>query len=230
MQRAKGFTLVELLVVIAVIAILMALVFPVLARAKARAHRAACLSNLRQIAIGFDLALSDNENRFPDRRDLKTALGYQPWATWPPSDPRGGWAAAALQLQLPARRVWMCPALESSTLAQAIQVQQLSVPGDSTSAVRYWFWRFDRKDDPVSPDNFWGKTVDQSVIDLQSITNVVIGTPGGPSDVELAVDVYFPRTIPTVAPELRGRAAHRKGRNRLFLDGHAEFMRDPRLD
>ena len=229
MRRAKAFTLVELLVVIAVVAILMALIFPALARAKARAYRAACLSNLRQIALGFDLALNDNENRFPDRRDLKTSLGYQPWATWPPSDPRGGWAAVALQSQL-SGRVWVCPALESSTLARASQVQQLAIPGDPASAVRYWMWRFDRADNLVPLDNFWGKTVNQAVLDLQSITNAVIGTPNGPADVELAVDVYFPRTIPSVAPELRGRGAHRQGRNRLFLDSHAEFVRDPRLD
>ena len=54
--------------------------------------------------------------------------------------------------------------------------------------------------------------------------------PGGPaSDVELVVDPYFPKTIPTVPPELTGLAAHSRGRNRLMLDGHAEFVRDARL-
>lgn len=228
--QSKGFTLVELLVVIAVIAILAALLFPALARAKSRSQRAACLSNLRQIGIAFELALADNDDRFPDRRDLKTTLGYQPWTSWPPSDPRAGWAAETLRLQLSSHRPWVCPALEKSPLGQFIQVEQLSSPGDTTSAVRYWLWRFDRKDDPVPLDNFWGKTVEQCVTDLQTLVSPLIGIPGGPADVELAVDVYFPRTIPTVALELRGRAPHRMGRNRLFLDGHCEFLRDPRLD
>src|SRR5437867_10760630 len=152
-----AFTLVELLVVIAIIGILMALMFPVLARAKSKTQQVTCFSNLRQIGIAFEMLLNDEEY-FPDRRDLKTALGYQPWAGWPPSDPRGGWAPVVLQRQMPGYRVWVCPALQSSSLAEVPQVQQLSDPTNPDSAVRYWLWRFDRPDDPVPPDNFWGKT------------------------------------------------------------------------
>jgi hypothetical protein len=59
--------------------------------------------------------------------------------------------------------------------------------------------------------------------------NPTIGQPNGPGDVELCVDPYFPSTIPAVAPELKGLAAHFKGRNRLYLDSHVEFFRDARL-
>jgi prepilin-type processing-associated H-X9-DG protein len=48
--------------------------------------------------------------------------------------------------------------------------------------------------------------------------------------VELMVDPYFPRTIGAVAPALRGRAVHRGGRNRLFLDGHIRWLRDIRTE
>lgn len=225
-----GFTLIELLVVIAIVAVLMGLLFPALVRAKSKSYQVACFSNLRQIGVGFELILSDNQERFPDRRDLKIVLGYRPWASWPPSDPRGGWAAEVLRAQVLGHGIWGCPALEGSRLRDAPQVQQLSLPGDANSAVRYWLWRFDRADDPVPLDNFWGKAVEQCVGDLQTLASPHIGVPSGASEVELAVDPYFPRTIPTVAPELRGRAAHAQGRNRLFLDGHAEFQRDARLD
>jgi prepilin-type processing-associated H-X9-DG protein len=47
-------------------------------------------------------------------------------------------------------------------------------------------------------------------------------------EVELAVDPYFPNTIESLPAEVRGRALHPGGRNRLFLDGHAAFYRDPR--
>jgi prepilin-type N-terminal cleavage/methylation domain-containing protein/prepilin-type processing-associated H-X9-DG protein len=226
----RGFTLLELLIVIAILGILMALMLPALARAKGTSYRASCLGNLRQIGLGFEIILGEDSDRFPDFRGLKATLGFQPWSSWPPSDPRGGWAAEGLRNQLPSRGVWVCPALQRTTLWDAVQVAQLSIPGDADSAVRYWLWRFDRTNDPAGLDNFWGKTVEQCVQDLQVLGSPVTGSPAGPADVELAVDPYFPRTIPTVLPELRGKAAHRQGRNRLFLDGHAEFLRDARLD
>ena len=90
-------------------------------------------------------------------------------------------------------------------------------------------WRFDRDSTPVPLDNFWNKTCETALTDLRAANNPTTGTPASLSDVELAVDAYFPNTIPSVAPALSGRAAHPSGRNRLMLDLSASFWRDSRL-
>jgi len=227
---SRAFTLIELLVVIAIIAILAAMLLPALSRAKQTAKRAACLSQLKQQAVAWRIYLDDNGGRFPDRRDLKTALpgGYKPWSTWPTSDPRAGWAAMVLSNFMRSPEIWNCPSAQTATFANADQVSQFAGSDTNAMAVRYWMWRFDRPDDPVPLDNFWGRTDTECVSSLRAANNPQAGQPGGPSDVELTVDVYFPNSIPSVASELKGRTAHAKGRNRLMLDGHVEFLRDSR--
>lgn len=79
----KGFTLIELLVVIAIIAILAAILFPVFAQAKEAAKKAACLSNMNQIALGVFLYQGDFDDVYPNsNQERPHGTGSLPYVTW----------------------------------------------------------------------------------------------------------------------------------------------------
>lgn len=100
-NRSTGFTLIELLVVISIIAILAAILFPVFARARENARRAACMSNLKQIGLGIMQYVQDYDSKYPfDGAEYPSTPGKLPQILEPyskstqifrcPSDPKAG--------------------------------------------------------------------------------------------------------------------------------------------
>lgn len=108
MRRGRGFTLIELLVVIAIIAILAAMLFPVFARARESARKIQCLANVKNIAIAFQMYLTDYDRMPPSehRQEVEDYIGCSyviqanPYLRLP----------VILDEYIKNRDVWRCPA------------------------------------------------------------------------------------------------------------------------
>jgi prepilin-type N-terminal cleavage/methylation domain-containing protein/prepilin-type processing-associated H-X9-DG protein len=169
----RAFTLVELLVVIAVIAILAALLLPALDRANSKAWRVQCLNNQRQLSLAWHTYSDDNQGRLP-------ANGYgsnsklwvvgrehiQPEAFVNPSyllDPQYALFADYLR----ALKVYKCPA-DHTTISYGGQDQPRlrnyalnayfnweSPPGDDYTSAGYWTFQKISDCAPFDPSHLY---------------------------------------------------------------------------
>jgi prepilin-type N-terminal cleavage/methylation domain-containing protein len=98
----KGFTLIEVLIVIVLIALLSAILFPVFARVRAQARKTTCLSNLRQIGLGVMQYAQDHNGRSP--------TGYPFWETVVTSPDE---YLPNVMKPYVALEVWNCPAWQA---------------------------------------------------------------------------------------------------------------------
>jgi prepilin-type N-terminal cleavage/methylation domain-containing protein/prepilin-type processing-associated H-X9-DG protein len=122
-SRRRGFTLVELLVVIGIIAVLLSLLVPTLGRVRDEAKRATCMSNLRQVGAAMLMYAADNDQTFASAGNE----GYWDDPTGKarlPNDPKAYWGVAYLPYAMQgkayvgpegervlktARSIWRCP-------------------------------------------------------------------------------------------------------------------------
>ncbi len=111
----RAFTLIELLVSIAIISILAALLLPTLSSARGAAHKAKCLSNLRQIGLSAQLYWDDHDGESFRYRGALTNGGQVYWFGWIQSGGEGDRAfdasQGALYPYLQGRGVEICPSL-----------------------------------------------------------------------------------------------------------------------
>ncbi|MBL9173259.1 MAG: prepilin-type N-terminal cleavage/methylation domain-containing protein [Verrucomicrobiales bacterium] len=113
--QSGAFTLVELLVVLAVVALLAGILLPSVAKARTLSHTARCTSNLHQFGLAAQMYWDDHGGRAFSERTVRTNGGWKYWFGWLQDGAEGERAfdpaAGALWAYLPSRAVDTCPAL-----------------------------------------------------------------------------------------------------------------------
>jgi general secretion pathway protein G len=108
----RAFTLIEVLVVISIIAIVAAILLPVIARVKAEAKKTACLSNLSQIGKAMLMYMTDYDDLFPyglDPVDKNQPVIWSGYPAWYAEIPYMPMLHEVLQPYIRSREVFHCP-------------------------------------------------------------------------------------------------------------------------
>lgn len=204
-QASKpAFTLVEILVVIAIIAILAAILFPVFARTRENARRASCQSNLKQIALGMKQYVQDYDETGPP-----TLIGGLPPVTYPKAP--WGWADS-LQPYLKNIQIFQCPS------------ERFTPIDDPTIAAYSDYWL----NESLSKLN--EAAVLQSSFTVMSGDGDSFGNGGGDYRANgcyanAGQFVLSPCTNAGLATIPKAAQRHLGGSNFVFFDGHAKWIK-----
>lgn len=212
-NRRAAFTLIELLIVIAIIALLATILFPVFARARENARRAACQSNLRQIGLGFSQYIQDNDEHYPLNAWCPAwAPGCA--AASPPTPDRPTLWFHALDPYVKSVQIHNCP-------TSPYQVQY-------TDSTGHWVYN---SGSSYGWNVYWDPTVGGEVTPFDGLNAAAVPDPAGTL---LAGDAngYYRMSGYTddyVVNSSGVSARHFEGSNILWADGHVKWMRQDRL-
>ena len=230
-SRRRGFTLVELLVVIGIIAVLIAILMPALARARQVALRTVCLSNLRQIGTGLIAYAQDNKGCFP-APGWKICAQDEDWVHWQPG--RDLRESRIFRYIGSDPEVLRCPAGLPDRAQVGPLGGQLFPPYPFSYSVSVYITGY-------SPQKPYRPEHSTRVCRLHQIVNASNKTLAGEQDLTVIDDgawwlgeLEYPpgslsvrhdrgREVPYVEPFLTDYARAGRG-NVVFADGHSEFI------
>jgi prepilin-type N-terminal cleavage/methylation domain-containing protein/prepilin-type processing-associated H-X9-DG protein len=222
-MKRKAFTLIELLVVIAIIAILASILFPVFARARENARKAACQSNLKQIGLGIAMYVQDYDETYP-----LSSMGYT-----------NGYWYQILQPYIKNTQVFICPTAGVIMNAAGTAINYSGGYGWNICGMHYAGAGSGNPGDGFgwSPANFETPTL--SYLKLSSVEEpsgtVIIGDPPSRNYSGNGVQ-FYPEAGISYLPVLHGGQVgpfttgastitdHTGGGNYLFADGHVKYL------
>jgi prepilin-type N-terminal cleavage/methylation domain-containing protein/prepilin-type processing-associated H-X9-DG protein len=204
MKGRTGFTLIELLVVIAIIAILAAILFPVFAKAREKARQTSCLSNVKQLVLGFMQYVQDYDETFPQCR-------YTTWYN-PGYDPNQNWPSL-LTPYVKNSQIFRCPSITVGNTSYVANQQLMGFD------VVTWTVR--------APLGLGGVTKDPTAV-------ILLGEVGNYMTTSMASYLTWPRGplgaewyVISATSYYTPGAHHNSGSNMGFTDGHAKWVSVP---
>jgi prepilin-type N-terminal cleavage/methylation domain-containing protein/prepilin-type processing-associated H-X9-DG protein len=207
----RGFTLVELLVVIGVLALLAGLLFPVLSEARHAARRSGCVSNLKQLGVAFALYASDYDEMLPEAGGSRESVAA--WIDYDSPDQRGGIYPYVRQFSQSGASVYRCPSGQPDTSGY----QSVSSTYAMNDYLRPWHGRYPA-DVPHEPLGLAQIEMPARTILLFEVTQHRQGYAnrnGSPYFHTVDRETGRPVGVPQIY--------HHGGSNFLFCDGHARF-------
>lgn len=134
----RGFTLIELLVVIAIIAILASILFPVFAKAREKARQSSCMSNLKQLDMGFMQYTQDYDEQLPRATaGAASAAPLAPSSAWMSAKVANVWdpTYGSIYPYVKNSQIYICPSRKSYTPSNCTYSMNSQCAGVSSGSI-----------------------------------------------------------------------------------------------